>query len=359
MLIARWMGPVYRQGLALIRETADAAAGERADGPETLQTRRQPRAIDSKILPHGDPCTAAYRAADYETLVSILRPYEIYVSYGRMTSVAQCIHDQYEKLPLGERKIADVLLEIQEEVASYSATELAARAGVSKATATRLVRRLGFDDYLQMRQQAREAKRAGSPLAALPGLIGRRGSLGGHLEHDVACLIETLEGMSSESIRRAIDILTAAERVWVVGFRNSHVLAFYGRELLVQVKPDVRLLPTPGQTIAEELSALTDGDAVLMLGFRRRPPIIAKILRAAVEADAPVVLLADHSLGSIDKLAAVTLRCISRGSSLFDSYVAPVSLLNFICAGVATAMGEVAQMRFRRTAQLHEELSEL
>ena len=276
-----------------------------------------------------------------------------------MTSVAQCIHDQYEKLPLGERKIADVLLEIQEEVASYSATELAARAGVSKATATRLVRRLGFDDYLQMRQQAREAKRAGSPLAALPGLIGRRGSLGAHLEHDVACLIETLEGMSSESIRRAIDILTAAERVWVVGFRNSHVLAFYGRELLVQVKPDVRLLPTPGQTIAEELSALTDGDAVLMLGFRRRPPIIAKILRAAVEADAPVVLLADHSLGSIDKLAAVTLRCISRGSSLFNSYVAPVSLLNFICAGVATAMGEVAQMRFRRTEQLHEELSEL
>jgi DNA-binding MurR/RpiR family transcriptional regulator len=72
-----------------------------------------------------------------------------------------------------------------------------------------------------------------------------------------------------------------------------------------------------------------------------------------------VVLLADHSLGSIDKLAAVTLRCISRGSSLFDSYVAPLSLLNFICAGVARAMGEVAQMRFRRTEELHEELAEL
>lgn len=276
-----------------------------------------------------------------------------------MMSVAQCIHDVYDKLPLGERKIADVLLEIQDDVASYSATELAARAGVSKATATRLVRRLGFDDFLQMRQQARETKRAGSPLAALPGLIGRRGNLGAHLKHDVACLIETLEGISSDAVRRAIDILTTARRVWVVGFRNSHVLAFYARELLVQVKPDVRLLPAPGQTIAEELSALADGDAVLMLGFRRRPPITAKILRAAVDADVPIVLLADHSLGSLEKLARVTLRCTSRGSSLFDSYVAPISLLNFLCARVATEMGEAAQLRLRRTEQLHEHFAEL
>ena len=68
---------------------------------------------------------------------------------------------------------------------------------------------------------------------------------------------------------------------------------------------------------------------------------------------------ADHSLGSLDKLAQVTLRCISRGSSLFDSYVAPISLLNFLCAGAATAMGEAAQMRFRRTEQLHEQFAEL
>jgi len=95
-----------------------------------------------------------------------------------MIPLTQTIHDQYDKLPAGERKIADILLEYQGELAAYSATELAARAGVSKATATRLVRRLGFDDYLQMRQQAREAKRVGSPLAALRGLIGVVGEIG-------------------------------------------------------------------------------------------------------------------------------------------------------------------------------------
>lgn len=277
-----------------------------------------------------------------------------------MTSVAQSIRAQYDQLPLGERKIADILLEIQGEMASYSATELAARAGVSKATATRLVRRLGFDDYLQMRQQARESGRSGSPLAALPGLSGQSGRLGAHLEHDVTCLVQTLEGMSADHVRRAIEILTAAHRIWVIGFRNSHVLARYAHELLVQVKPDVRLLPAPGQTLAEELSALHDRDAVLVLGFRRRPPILARVLRAASRAGAPVVLLADPSIGGGEELLAqVTLRCFSRGASLFDSYVAPISLLNYLCAGVATALDESAQARLRRTEQLHEELAEL
>lgn len=276
-----------------------------------------------------------------------------------MIPLTQTIHDQYDKLPLGERKIADILLEIQGELASYSATELAARAGVSKATATRLVHRLGFADFLQMRQQARESRRSGSPLAALPGLARQCGTLGAHLEHDMACLVQTLEGVSAEFVCRAIDILTAAERLWVVGFRNSHALTLYARALLVQVKPDVRLLPAPGQTLAEELSALREGDAVLALGFRRRPPILARVLRAAAEAGVPVVLLADPSIGAAEHLAQVTLRCISRGSSLFDSYVAPVSLLNYLCAGVATALGESAQARLRRTEQLHEELAEL
>jgi DNA-binding MurR/RpiR family transcriptional regulator len=276
-----------------------------------------------------------------------------------MTSVTQSIQDQYDRLPDGERKIADVLLGMQNDLAAYSATELAARAGVSKATATRLVRRLGFEDFQQMRQHARESRQAGSSLAALPRLADQRGTLGAHLDHDISRLVQTLENLPADQVRRAVDILTAAERLWVIGFRNSHALALYARTLLVQVKPDVRLLPAPGQTVAEELSALTADDAVLMLGFRRRPPILTKILRSAGQVGVPVVLLCDPSLGAIEKWSEVTLRCLTAGSSLFDSYVAPVSLINYLCAGVATALGDDAQARLRRTEQLHDAFTEL
>ena len=82
-------------------------------------------------------------------------------------SVEQTIRSRYERLSVGERKLADLVLEMRGELAGYSATELAESAGVSKATASRLVRRLGFSDYQAMRQQARAGAASGSPLAEI------------------------------------------------------------------------------------------------------------------------------------------------------------------------------------------------
>ncbi len=270
----------------------------------------------------------------------------------------QAIRDRYDDLPAGERKIADVLLEMRSELAAYSATELAARAGVSKATTARLVRRLGYADYQEMRQQARSQWKNGSPLAELPEVLGQGGSLGRHLEQDLTCLSHTLGTLSPDLANQAIALLTKAPRLWVIGFRNSHALALYTRELLVQVKPDVRLLPVMGQTVAEELSALSPKDVVLALGFRRRPPVLTKILKTASQIGAPVVLVGDPSLGDLAKWAQVTIRCLNRGASLFDSYVSAISLLNYLCSGVALALGETAQQRLHRGEQLHDEFGD-
>jgi DNA-binding MurR/RpiR family transcriptional regulator len=276
-----------------------------------------------------------------------------------MDPLVHRIRETYDVLPLGERKLAELILEMQGDLAAYSATELAARAGVSKATAARLVRRLGYTDFHELRQQARNNHHNGSPLAELSSISPAEGSLAQHLGHDVACLTRTIETIPSDRVQTAVKILVGAERVTVVGFRNSYPLAFHACELLAQVRSDVRLLPMPGQTTSEELADLGRGDAVLAFGFRRRPPALARILRIAHDARARIVLLGDPSLGDIVKSAQVVFRCVSRGSGPFDSYVAPLSLVNFLCSGVALALGAPAQQRLRHIESLHAALRDL
>jgi DNA-binding MurR/RpiR family transcriptional regulator len=270
----------------------------------------------------------------------------------------QTIRSEYHRLPVGERKIADVLLQMRGELAAYSATELAERAGVSKATASRLVRRLGFSDYQQLRQQVRADGANGSPLAEFAGALVKKDTLARHLDHDVACLTSSLEGIPADQIRRATEMLAKASRLWVIGFRNSHALALYARELLIQVKPNVRLLPAPGQTVAEELSALADSDTVLALGFRRQPREFVKILQVVRQIKARTLLIGDSSIEDLDKQADITFRCQSHGSGLFDTYVAPMSLLNYLCSGVAVVLGKAAQTRLRRSEQLHRQFGD-
>jgi len=276
-----------------------------------------------------------------------------------MDPLVHRIRDAYAALPVGERKLAELILEMRGDLAAYSATELATRAGVSKATAARLVRRLGYADFHEMRQQARNRYHNGSPLAELSNTLDLETTLAQHLRHDIAGLTRTIETIPADQAQAAVKILAGAQRVTVVGFRNSYPPAFYARELLVQVRPQVNLLPVPGQTVSDELSDLGPSDAILAFGFRRRPPVLGRILRIAAAAKARTVLLGDSSIGSTSKSADIVFRCFSRGARLFDSYVAAMSLVNYLGSGVALALGASAQERLRRIESLHEEFSDL
>ena len=67
-----------------------------------------------------------------------------------------------------ERKLAQVVLDYPINLAGYSASELAQLTGVSNATVTRFIRRLGYESYEEARRQARlEAQAAGGlPLSS-------------------------------------------------------------------------------------------------------------------------------------------------------------------------------------------------
>jgi DNA-binding MurR/RpiR family transcriptional regulator len=275
-----------------------------------------------------------------------------------MDPLVHRIHESFGQLPLGERKLAELILEMQADIVAYSATELAARAGVSKATAARLVRRLGYADFQEMRQQARR-HHLGSPLDELASTGEQSGTLTQHLAHDIACLTRTVEEIPADHVQTAIKILAGADRLTIVGFRNSYPLAFHARELLSQVHPKARIVPMPGQTISEDLADLGRNDAVLAFGFRRRPARFGRILRIAHDSRARIVLFGDPTLGETAKSANVVFRCVSRGSGLFDSYVAALSLLNFLCSGVALALGASAQQRLQHIETMHAELRDL
>ena len=95
------------------------------------------------------------------------------------------------------------------------------------------------------------------------------------------------------------------------------------------------LLPISGQTVSEELSDLAADDAILAFGFRRRPPALRRILGIAAAAKARTILLGNSSLGEVGKAADVVFRCFSRGARLFNSYVAAMSLVNYLGSDVA------------------------
>ena len=281
-----------------------------------------------------------------------------------------CHEDSLEKRIFGafdtfspaERRLADTLIKCHGELARYSATELALEAEVSKATTARFFQKLGYADFRHARRQALQTRPWGSPLEALAELtepLQGRGSLGRHVANDIRNLTETAEAISPQNLEQAVSILAGARRILVVGFRNSHSLAAYAFMVMNSIKSDVHLLGIGGLASPEQIADLGENDAILAIGFRRRPHALRQILRTAGARGTASVLITDTTASKTTELANVTLTCQNHGAYLFDSYVAGMTILNFLCSAVALDLGDPAWARLSEIEDLHDAFGDL
>ncbi|MFP6770755.1 MAG: MurR/RpiR family transcriptional regulator [Alphaproteobacteria bacterium] len=276
------------------------------------------------------------------------------------TALENRIRKHYDALPESERKVGDLIVDFPGQIAAYSATELAALAGASKAAVTRLSHRLGYDNFAAMRRAARAGRQAGSPLYLLSqdqdgqdfsALAAR------HHKQDGDLLSQSLDGLDPESFTACIAAICRAERVFVAGWRNSQYLAGYLRWQLIQVRDDVHLLPRAGETLGESLADLNSDDMVILFGFRRRVATLPATLKLVLGSGARILYFTDQEPGT-DGPATWTVRCPIRSADALDRYAGVMSLLHFHAMAVLREMGAKGRARLARIEQAHEALHE-
>lgn len=277
-------------------------------------------------------------------------------------SLRELILESYDELLPSERKLADVVMQRRTNLASYSATELARFAGVSKATAARFFRRLGYESFSQFRSDVRAHPPAESPLFKLEDvakLAGNGSSLERHFSIDAQNLAATLQNLSHDDIKAAVAVLKAAQRVWIVGYRNGYATAFYAHALFSHAKPDVFLLNDAAAKVADLMADVGGRDVVFVVDFRRRIKLLGQIVGIAREAGAKIVLLTYSPVSALARPADVILGCVTGGSAVFDSYVAPMSIVNYLAASLVAAMRPSARKRMERIERIHEVLADI
>jgi DNA-binding MurR/RpiR family transcriptional regulator len=277
-------------------------------------------------------------------------------------TIQQSIMTVYERLPPGEQKLADTILARLNTLASYSATELAADASVSKATAARFFRRIGYQSFGHARRQARAEANTASPLYALAGVNPQEpaaDALSRHVAADLKNLSDTFQQPNIDAISLAVRLIARASRVRVVGMRNGHFVASYAAYLLAQLREEVVSLPDAALTLAENLVALGRGDVLLVVDFRRRSTLLPKVVEAARDAGAKLVFIASPGMPGLSRNGDAVLNCLTAGASIFDSYVSAVSIVNYLCAAVAKELGKKSRKRLEQIETLHDALGDI
>ncbi|WP_201799352.1 MurR/RpiR family transcriptional regulator [Subtercola vilae] len=267
--------------------------------------------------------------------------------------IGERIDEAYVDLSPQEQRAADFILAHLADLAVYNATELARLSGVSKATVSRLFRRLGFSDAKEVRAHARILRAEGVPLG------GASAALTAHLAQEQSNIHHAFSSANVEQLTRAAALIAAARRVVVIGLRNSYPVALHLRQQLLQGLADVRLAPQPGQSIGEELAGLGPTDVAIVIGFRRRPDGFARILDAAHSARVPIVLLADPSARRFSDRASAWLECPVDSVSALDSYAAANSLVSVLASQTLAVAARTSRTRIASINRLYSDLHEL
>ena len=278
-------------------------------------------------------------------------------------TIQESITAAYDQLPPGEKRLADTILSRLNNLASYSATELAADAGVSKATAARFFRRVGYRSFGHARRNARAEAHLASPLYALAGVNPKErisDALSRHVAADLKNLSETFrQPHAVTALAQAVKLLAQAPRVRVIGMRNGHFVASYVAYLLAQLREEAICLPGAAMTLAEELAALGRGDVLLVIDFRRRSTLLQTVVEAARREGVQLVFIASPGMPSWSRPGDVVMHCLTDGASIFDSYVAAVSIANYLCAAIAKELGKKSRKRLATIETLHATLGDI
>ncbi|WP_205952723.1 MurR/RpiR family transcriptional regulator [Pantoea stewartii] len=276
-----------------------------------------------------------------------------------MKQLDERLRTHYPQLSPQEQRIADFIFDHFDDLISYNSAELARLSGVSKATVSRLFKRLGYDKYKDMRDELRTLRQSGMPLTDNRDAVQGNTLLSRHYKQEMANLTQWVNSIDPQQFADVIAQLAQAKRIYIVGMRNAYPVALHLRQQLIQTRAQVHILPQPGQTLAEDLVDITPEDMVVVIAFRRRTRIIQPLMQELQSARIPVLALCEPQAQSVISLARWQFCAPLDSVSAFDSYASAMSLVNLLANALLHELLALGRPRIHQIADLYQHLDEL
>jgi DNA-binding MurR/RpiR family transcriptional regulator len=269
------------------------------------------------------------------------------------------LRECYSELSPQEQRVASFIMDHFDDLVSYNSAELARLSGVSKATVSRLFKRLGYDRFKEMRDELRTLRQSGMPLTDNRDAVQGNTLLARHYKQEMANLTQWVNTLDAGQFADIVQALGKAQRVYILGLRNSAPVALHLRQQLMQSRGQVYVMPQPGQTLAEELVDITPADLVVVVAFRRRPRVIRPVLEALQKQGVPAVAISEPQAAGMTTLARWHLGVPLDSVSAFDSYSGAMSLVNLLANALLHNALTEGRQRIHQIASLYTELDEL
>ena len=245
----------------------------------------------------------------------------------------QKFDEKYNKFSKGQKKLADFIRNEYDKAAFMTAAKMGQEVGVSESTVVRFAMALGYEGYPEFQKALGEVVRnrlnSIQRMEVTYGRIGQGEILTSVLQSDIDKIKMTISAIDHTAFEMAVETLSNAKRVYVIGLRSCAPVASFLGFYLNLICEDVTVINANGSSeIFEQLIRINEDDAIIGISFPRYSMRTLKALEFASNRKAKVITLTDSIHSPITLYSSCNLIARSDMASIVDSLVAPLSVVN-------------------------------
>ena len=267
------------------------------------------------------------------------------------------VNEKYSDMTHAQKTVANFVVDHPDDIAFCTLESLAAKINVSTTTVIRFARAMGYSGFSDMQDEVKREMQTKSTLPErLDDLISSRGgedlTLQSCFATDMDNLNQTLSGLDPQELRKAVDMISGANRIYILGMRSSFSLAHYLTSRLGEIKRNVSFVQSTGMIYPEEVVSAGEGDVCIAYVFPRYSKTALNILAWMRSYGVKVILFTSMNDLPIRSYGDLCFNCAINSTSCKNSLTAPMCLTNYLVAELANQNYDEAHEVLSRTEEL-------
>jgi DNA-binding MurR/RpiR family transcriptional regulator len=276
-----------------------------------------------------------------------------------LISLANRIAENAHRFTPSDRLIAEYLLRDYPTSFMQTASELAKELNINVATVSRFFPKIGYRNIKEGLAGLRQDFQflINSPLDRFRSRDsdqpGRDRILNSVMDLDWSNIQRTFNQIEQDKVDDFINyIVDPSRKVFILGTRKEFSLAYYFFHQIFSFRDNNFLLEN--NRLISQLSEMQAEDLLVVFDFRRYSRTNQLTSRHARETGAKIIVFADSIMAPAAKHADLIFLTNTEGVSVFDSYTAAVTLINFLFAVIIDTSDAALKTKFEHIEKLYK-----
>lgn len=251
------------------------------------------------------------------------------------------IQNKYNDFSKGQKMIADFITKHYDKAAFMTASKIGETVDVSESTVVRFASALGFKGFPELQQSLQVLIKNKLTTVQRIGLDNdiNKDTEKFHkriIRNEMNGIKYMMDNIDANALDRATELISSANKVYILGMRTSSTLANYLGFYLDVMLDNVKVLNNTGvNALFEQIIRVKEDDVLICISFPRYSNSTIDATKMIKDKNAKIITITDTEASPFYGIADVALLAKNNIVSFVDSLVVPMCMINSLILNIA------------------------